>query len=147
MVETALRDIRDQLRLRRDDALARLNRLQAQRDRLEQEIAAVRRELQAAEALLQIEEERFRTGRQFTLTGEPETQLAESVLRVLERGRSLTAAEIADILLASGHSFAGKKPGRAVHFALLGLRQRGLVRAERRPDGATLWSSAVQRTS
>jgi hypothetical protein len=140
MVATGLLDIRDQLRIRRDEALERLNRLQAQRDRLEQEIAVVRRELQAAESLLQIEEERFRTGHQFSFTGEPDARLAEGVLRVLERGRKLPAAEIADILLASGHGFGGKKPGRAVHFALLGLRQRGLVRAERAPNGATLWS-------
>ncbi len=124
-----MRDIRHDLRVR-------LVKLDKERIELQRELCKVSDQMEAVRKMLSEEERIWKDGHPTLFDNPPSgrTGLAEALVTILrERSEPATLNELKDAATTSGISFGKKKPGRAVHFALIGMQQHGLVR--RTADG------------
>jgi hypothetical protein len=128
-----VRDIRPDLKDRLADIKARREEMQSELRRLADQEAAVER-------LLLAEESKWRHTTPSLFDSEPQPQqmtLSQLLLDSLKsRNEAASLGELKEEAVRSGVPFGRKKPGRAIHFAMLGMAQHNLV--ERTKDGK--WS-------
>ncbi len=128
-----MRDIRKDLKDRLADIKARRNEMQAELRRLADQEAAVER-------LLLAEESKWRHTTPSLFESEPQPQqmtLSQLLLDTLKsKNGTASLDELKEEARQSGVPFGRKQPGRAIHFAMLGMAQHNLV--ERTKDGK--WS-------
>jgi len=119
-----MRDIRNDLR-------ERLESITADRRRLEAKLGDLKRAEDGVKALLSQEEEHF-ASLSSPLFPEVEatncTGLAPLILVAMKKkNRPLDLQELKEELAKTSYNFGEKNPGRAIHFALVGLDQNGVV--------------------
>ena len=121
-----MRDIRSDLKERLDQCVRERRTLEARLSGLQNTEAGIR-------ALLKQEEERF-SGMVAPLFPEGgDRSLSKLIVHVFKtQNRPLRLEEIKGEIAKTPYDFGDKKPGRAIHFALVGLDQSGLVQ---RVDG------------
>ncbi len=137
-----MRDIRSDLR-------ERLAAIGVDRSDLRTKLAALDATENGLKILLREEEERF-AKQSPTLFPEPEptngSGLRELVLKALQtKNRPVDLDEIKNEIARTAYDFGDKKPGRAIHFALIGLGQTGTV--NRLTDGRWVIKELVQETT
>jgi hypothetical protein len=134
-----MRDIRNDLR-------ERLQAVGAERMELQAKLSALQGTESGLKALLRDEEERL--ARQSPSLFPPTESINGSGLRELvhkalqEKNRPADLEEIKNDIARTSYDFGDKKPGRAIHFALIGLSQTGVV--NRLQDGRWVLGELVQ---
>jgi hypothetical protein len=123
-----MRDIRSDLRERLDD-------LERQRVALVSKLEDLDAQRATVGALLHAEQERFGNVETTTDDGtivvlsdlRPTHTLGSLMRGLLGDGSQRSTQELAELAVSKGHPFGAKKPGRSVHFALVGLERAGQV--------------------
>jgi hypothetical protein len=119
-----MRDIRSDLRERLETVTAEVNKLKAKLSDLETTQAGIK-------MLLRQEEDHFSSlssplfPADEAATG---TGLAQLIVHMMRsKNRPLDLQEIKDEIAKTPYNFGEKNPGRAIHFALVGMDQNGMV--------------------
>ncbi len=121
-----MRDIRKDLR-------ERINSIRSQQEHLQFRIKELDRKAIMLENLLEQEELDWRarqpalldlTG---TLTVRTRSELSRFILSTLSDGKPHSTGELVDLAQSKGIPIRGKSPRRAIHFALVGMKQNDLV--------------------
>lgn len=113
----------------RKDLLERLEATTAARRKLEVELAAVQMREAGIKSLLKQEEEHFANQHiAMFAEGESSPSLAQLILQIIKsKKRPLDLGEIKEEIAKTHFDFGEKAPGRAIHFALVGMDQTGTV--------------------
>lgn len=146
----------------RDDLQERLGAIDQELHLLDERSIALNKEAEMLRALLQRENHRWH-GAQPSLFTAPvhagngngaapaRTLLSKMVIEALADQRWHDVSEIAAAVSAKGYEFGEKAPGRVLHFALLGMRQSGVVKRSKQgrwrlkqPDEETLTASQTE---
>src|ERR1700686_730000 len=111
-----MRDIRKDLR-------ERLETVTTERGKLELKLASLQATEAGIKALLRQEEEHF-AGLSPNLFPDGGAGLAQLIVHAMKtKSRPLDLQEIKDEIAKTPYDFGEKAPGRAIHFALVGLDQ------------------------
>jgi hypothetical protein len=125
-----VKDIREDLRERLDSIVAERSALEAQLQSLQTLENVYKLALQREEETAIARNE----GSPIDLPSGDETDLNGLLIQTMaKKNRPLALDEIKVEIAKLPYDFGDKKPGRAIHFRLIGLSQRGEV--ERLPDG------------
>ena len=115
----------------RSDLQMRLNELEAERKNLEKRLSDMT-EISSSLCLL-LEHENRRWAQLSLLPEEKktlqpaQTELSQAILKLLADNQDWQLSRLADTLSQMGFNFGEKKPGRVLHFALIGMSQHKLV--------------------
>ena len=117
-----MRDIRKDLRERFDAVIDERQKIQAR-------LADLQAVENGLKMLMRNEDEHFSTlTSPLFPAGMTGTGLAQLIVTAMEvKNRPLDLAEIKQELLQTDYNFGEKNPGRAIHFALVGLRESEIV--------------------
>ena len=111
-----MRDIRDDLR-------ERLDAIHAEQEGYRQKLGALEAQKKLLTTLLEAEERRWdavdEVKKQF--------DLSNAICDIMSDGGEWFGGTVAEVLLKRGYDFGTGKPGRVVHFTLLGMARRNLV--------------------
>ncbi len=114
-----MRDIRSDLKERLSQCLTEERTLEARLD-------AVREKAEGIQALLKDEEDRYANSIVPLFPDGDTGRLRKLIVHVFEaQRRPLDLEEIKGEIAKTDYNFGEKKPGRAIHFALVGMGQTG----------------------
>lgn len=126
-----MRDIRQDLR-------ERLAAIRARREALERTMSTLAAQEESYSKLLEEEESMWEqvnpplfAGAEERAQGSPLSQVLLDTLK--SKSGTASLEELKEAAVRRGVPFGGKRPGRVIHFAMLGMQQHKLV--DRRTDG------------
>jgi len=110
----------------RADLKERLSQCLTEERTLEARLEMLREKTQGIQALLKDEEERFQNSVVPLFPDGDTGRLRKLIVHVFEeQKRPLDLEEIKGEIAKTDYNFGEKKPGRAIHFALVGMGQTG----------------------
>lgn len=103
----------------RADLIERLRLVITELELCRQRLADLDNQKQLINTLLEAEDQKW---------GKAEKpDLSEMIPDIMSDGGEWYSGTIAEVLLKRGYDFGPSKPGRVIHFSLLGMAKRGLV--------------------
>jgi hypothetical protein len=121
-----MRDIRSDLIERRDSTRTKRQKLEEAIERLKDEEAMYEKLLAAENAMFE-----KLTSPLFSEGEQPSSVLSQVLLEALRsKGGAAWLEELKESAVERGVAFGEKKPGRVIHFAMLGMEQHNLVARE-----------------
>jgi hypothetical protein len=108
----------------RKDLHERLNAILAEQDVHRQKVAELESQKNMLTTLL--EQEQHRWGAEIS-TVRKSQDLTEIIRDIMSDGGEWHGGTVADVLLKRGYDVGDGKPGRIIHFTLLGMAKRDLV--------------------
>jgi hypothetical protein len=121
-MEVAMRDIRK-------DLIERLGNIDREEADLQSRLKSLATMREGIKALIQADAERFAPQPLFATEDEATIRpaLTATVINALRMKPEASLDEIREIVERTGYDFGDRKPGRSVHFALVGLKNSGIV--------------------